>query len=64
MALVQPCTNDGVARGPAHWVGPIADSDAAAKLRDWLELGQWENIAVPRQLGQHHRWIRIASRRN
>lgn len=44
MALVQPCTNDRVASGPARWIGPIADSDSAAALRDWLVLGQWENI--------------------
>lgn len=61
MAVVQPCTNDRVACGPAHWVGPIADSDAAAQLRDWLERGQWENTPVPSQLGRHQSWIRSRS---
>lgn len=64
MAVVQPCTSDRVACGPAHWIGPIADSAAAAELRDWLERGQWENTPVPAQLGQHGRWTRGASRGN
>ncbi|ASW87635.1 MULTISPECIES: hypothetical protein [Mycobacterium] len=64
MALVQPCTNDRVASGPARWIGPIADSDSAAALRDWLVLGQWENIPVPRQLDRHQRWTRDSHRRN
>lgn len=64
MAVVQPCTNDRMASGPAQWIGPIADSDAAAALRDWLELGQWESVPVPRQLVRHHRWARDSRRRN
>jgi hypothetical protein len=64
MAVVQPCTSDRVACGPAHWIGPIADSAAAAELRDWLERGQWENTPVPAQLGQHERWTSGSSRRN
>lgn len=64
MAVVQPCTNDRVASGPAQWIGPIADSEAAAALRDWLELGQWENIPVPEQLGRHQRRARDAGQRN
>ncbi|ASW92385.1 hypothetical protein A5626_13870 [Mycobacterium marseillense] len=64
MALVQPCTIDRVASGPAQWIGPIADSDSAAALRDWLVLGQWENIPVPRQLDRHQRWARGSHRRN
>ncbi|MDM4143226.1 MULTISPECIES: hypothetical protein [Mycobacterium] len=57
MAVVQPCTNDRVACGPAHWIGPIADSDAAAELREWLELGRWETAPVPGRLGGHQRWV-------
>ncbi|MCA2244442.1 hypothetical protein [Mycobacterium intracellulare] len=64
MALVQPCTNDRVASGPAQWIGPIADSDAAAALRDWLVRGEWENIPVPRQLDRHQRWSRDSRGRN
>lgn len=64
MAVAQPCTDDRVACGPAHWIGPIADSAAAAELRDWLELGQWENTPVPGQLTQHERWSRGSSRNN
>lgn len=56
MAVLQPCTNDRVACGPAHWIGPIADSDAAAELREWLELGKWETAPVPGRLGGHRRW--------
>ncbi|BBY39471.1 hypothetical protein MMAN_36050 [Mycobacterium mantenii] len=64
MAVVQPCTDDRVACGPAHWIGPIADRAAAAELRDWLERGQWEITPVPRQLGLHERWTGGSSRRN
>lgn len=64
MALVQPCTNDRVACGPPHWVGPIADDAEAAALRDWLELGQWEIAPMPSQLARHQRWARSASRSN
>ncbi|MCV7052999.1 hypothetical protein H7H82_20805 [Mycobacterium heidelbergense] len=64
MAVVQPCTNDRVACGPPHWVGPIIDDGDAAALRDWLELGQWENAPLPRQLGRHQLWTRGASRSN
>ncbi|OBH00602.1 hypothetical protein A9X04_28120 [Mycobacterium sp. E3247] len=64
MALVQPCTKDRAACGPSHWVGPITDEDEAAALRDWLELGQWENTPVPRQLARHQRWVRGAGRNN
>ena len=31
--------------GQPHWIGPITDKRDAAALRDWLELGQWENTA-------------------
>lgn len=64
MAVVQPCTNDRAACGPPHWVGPIVDSDEAAALRDWLELGQWENMPVPRPLRRHQFWARNAGRAN
>ncbi|ORW89297.1 hypothetical protein AWB92_00685 [Mycobacterium sp. IEC1808] len=64
MALVQPCTDDREACGPAHWIGPITDSAEAAALRDWLELGQWENTPVPGDLGRHQFWARSASRNN
>jgi len=64
IALVQPCTNDRAACGPPHWVGPITDSGEAAALRDWLELGQWENTPVPKQLGRHQRWTQDFSRSN
>ncbi|OBI44205.1 hypothetical protein [Mycobacterium colombiense] len=64
MAVVQPCTSDRLACGAAHWLGPIADSAAAAELRDWLERGQWENTPVPAPLRQHERWTRTLSRRN
>ena len=64
MAVVQPCTNDRVACGPPHWIGPITDNDGAAALRDWLELGQWENTPVPGDLGRHQFWARSASRNN
>jgi hypothetical protein len=64
MAVVQPCTDDRVACGPPHWIGPITDSGEAAALRDWLELGRWENTPVPRELGRHQFWTRGATRNN
>ena len=64
MAVVQPCTNDWVACGPPHWIGPITDNGQAAALRDWLELGQWESTPVPRHLDRHQRWTRSDSRSN
>ncbi|BBX64700.1 hypothetical protein MSAS_38740 [Mycobacterium saskatchewanense] len=56
MALVQPCTGDRAARGQPHWIGPIADYGQAAALRDWLELGQWENSPIPTRLTRHRIW--------
>ena len=64
MALLQPCTNDRVACGPPQWIGPITDYDDAAILRDWLELGQWENIPLPGHLARHHLWAGSAGRSN
>lgn len=55
MAAVQPCTKDRMACGPTHWIGPVTDSDDSAALRDWLELGQWENTPMPTQLSWHQR---------
>ncbi len=60
MALLQPCTKDRVACGHAHWIGPITDERDAAVLRDWLELGQWEDTPMPRQLTGHHLGARRA----
>jgi hypothetical protein len=53
MALLQPCTKDRVACGQAHWIGPITDRCDATVLRDWLELGQWEETPLPSQLTGH-----------
>ena len=64
MAVVQPCTTDRLACGPTHWIGPVTDNDDAAALRDWLELGQWENTPVPTQLSRHRLWARHRSRSN
>lgn len=64
MAVVQPCTNDREACGPPHWVGPIADSDEAAALSDWLEQGQWEDTPIPTPLGRHQFWSRNSGRSN
>jgi hypothetical protein len=36
----------------------------AAALRDWLELGQWENTPVPKHLSQHQFWTRSGSQSN
>lgn len=64
MALLQPCTTDRAARGPAHWIGPITDNSQAAALGDWLERGQWENAPVPTPLGKHQQWAGSAHRSN
>ncbi len=60
MALLQPCTNDRVACGQAHWIGPISDKCDTTVLRDWLELGQWENTPLPSQLTGYHLGARRA----
>lgn len=64
MAVVQPCTNDRVACGPPHWIGPITDNGEAAVLREWLELGRWENRPLPSQLSRHQLWTRRGGRNN
>ena len=56
--------SDRVARGPPHWIGPIADYGEAAALRTWLELGQWETTPMPRDLGRHQLWTRKAVQSN
>ena len=64
MAVVQPCTNDREACGPPHWIGPITDHGQAAALRDWLQLGRWEDTPLPTQLVRHRVWTANSSRRN
>ena len=64
MAVLQPCTADRVACGSAQWIGPIADDADAAALREWLELGEWENTPLPRQLAAYQRWVHRANRSN
>ena len=64
MALLQPCTNDRIACGPSQWIGPITDDGDAAALREWLELGRWESVPLPRQLSRHQFWAQSASRSN
>jgi hypothetical protein len=58
MAVVQPCTTDRKASGPTQWIGPITDGRDAAALRDWLELGEWENAPLPTQLSRLQLWTR------
>lgn len=36
----------------------------AAALRTWLELGQWETAAMPRDLGRYQLWTRKAGQSN
>ncbi|OBH30280.1 hypothetical protein A5692_19380 [Mycobacterium sp. E342] len=64
MAVVQPCTKDRAASGPPHWIGPIASSEQAAALRDWLERGQWETAPIPNELGNHQLWATSLRRSN
>src|ERR1700744_420534 len=64
MAVLQPCTNDRKPSGPPRWLGPITDHCQAAVLRDWLERGQWEDQAPPRQLSKHQRWAHNARQSN
>lgn len=64
MAVLQPCTNDRVACGPPHWIGPITNRRDAAVLRDWIELGQWESTPLPSRLCRHYLWARSVSRSN
>ncbi len=64
MALLQPCTNDRAPCAPPQLIGPITDCGDAAILGDWLELGQWETVPLPRELRRHDLWARSATRRN
>ncbi|BDB41272.1 hypothetical protein Mkiyose1088_44790 [Mycobacterium kiyosense] len=64
MALLQPCTVDRHACGPAHWIGPIDGDGDAAALRDWLEHGQWESTPLPTRLARHSRWVNTANESN
>lgn len=64
IALVQPCTNDREPNGPPRWIGPITDKREAARLRQWLEQGQWEHTPLPKKLTRHHLWVHGASHSN
>jgi len=48
MAVLQQCTNDRMPCALTQLVGPITDRGGAAILGDWLELGQWETVQLPR----------------
>jgi hypothetical protein len=64
MALLQPCTDDRAPCGLPQWIGPITDNRDATVLRDWLELGQWEDTPLPGHLRRHHLWARSAGQSN
>ncbi|HUO39431.1 MAG TPA: hypothetical protein VMU34_17025 [Mycobacterium sp.] len=62
MVILQPCSVDRRPSGPAHWIGPINDTNDIRAVRDWLQRGQWDDHMLPERLcAQRHptqRYIR------
>jgi hypothetical protein len=50
VVVLQPCAGDRTPRGPARWIGPIADHEDAATLRSWIAAGRWNLDALPARL--------------
>ncbi|QUR65773.1 hypothetical protein [Mycobacterium spongiae] len=48
--LLQPCSADRVAHGPARWIGAIDTLDDLQLVCAWLERGRWETDHLPDRL--------------
>ena len=64
IVMLQPCALDRTPCGQPYWLGPVADANDAAALREWLLLGQREDSPPPWQLGKHQRWLHYARQSN
>lgn len=58
VVIVQPCGRDRTPVGAARWVGPITDRRDAARVRDWVERGDWDVEDLPRRLRFARKGIR------
>lgn len=50
IVVLQPCTHDRVATESARWIGPITNSADAARVRAWVQAGEWDVALLPRRL--------------
>ena len=48
--MLQPCTTDRIAQGPAKWIGAIDNLDDVQIVCAWLERGHWESDDLPDRL--------------
>lgn len=48
--MLQPCTIDRIARGPARWIGPICDTEDLGIVCAWLAKGEWASNQLPDRL--------------
>ena len=55
MVILQPCSVDRGPSGPAHWIGPINDTNDTRAVRDWLQRGQWDDHTLPERLRAQRR---------
>jgi len=57
--MLQPCSMQRVAQGPAAWIGAIDNVDDLRVVCAWIERGRWEHDVLP----GHLRLMPPASRR-
>jgi hypothetical protein len=48
--VLQPCTVDRHAVGPALWIGPIGSQSDVVQVCQWIETGRWYLADLPRHL--------------
>ncbi|OSC40319.1 hypothetical protein [Mycobacterium decipiens] len=48
--MLQPCSTDRVAHGPARWVGAIEDLEDLRLVCAWVAGGRWESDRLPDRL--------------
>jgi hypothetical protein len=64
VVIVQPCALDRSPVGAARWVGPISDRQDAARVSEWVALGEWDIEDLPRRLHFVRNDTRLAASRN
>lgn len=64
VVIVQPCTHDRSPVGAALLVGPITDRNDAARVRDWVERGEWDIEELPRRLRLARNDVRVTAALN
>jgi hypothetical protein len=48
--ILQPCSTDRVAQGPATWIGAIGNLKELQIVCAWVERGHWESDRLPHRL--------------